>query len=124
MPKATVSASIATGTPWSRRRLGVAGRVGFERAQGRDALGFAVGDDEVVDRDRLLGGRVQLPVHGPEVVLFPGLGEARGGVLFGRAGGALHGADDEGDHGDDREGERAGDEAATPLHLRRKAFHC
>ena len=74
--------------------VGAARVARVDRVRGRGGLGLLVGGGELLERELLLGGRGQLLVHRGEVLVGPGVEEAVGGILLGRAG-RHHGADDE-----------------------------
>ena len=86
-PKATVSASIVTGTTVAPPvEAGFRGESGSSERSVAHFAGVAVGGGEVIDRDSPFRGRVQLSVHRGEFVVCPSFGEPLGGVLLGRAG--------------------------------------
>jgi hypothetical protein len=112
-----------------RHHLAAAGRLRIrrasriQRADGCRLLGLLVRVAKLADRVAALRGVVELASHRREVLRRPGGGEAVRGRGLRRWCRPGDHSGDQRDQGDDRKRECAGDEPATPLHLRGKRSH-
>ena len=94
--------------------VGAARVARVDRVRGRGGLGLLVGGGELLDRELLLGRVGELLVHRREVLVGPGVEEAVGRVLLGRAG-RHHSADDERDQRHPGQRQRPAPQAALAL---------